>query len=98
MKSGRLTAVSIAKSIWARINEVDRHGPKLNSVIELNPDALAMAVELDQERKANGPRGPLHGIPLLLKDNIDTHDRMQTTRRLAGTRWVQSVARRFSSG
>jgi amidase len=79
MKSGRLSAVSIAKKYLARIDEVDRHGPKLNSVIELNPDALAMAVELDKERKANGPRGPLHGIPLLLKDNIDTHDRMQTT-------------------
>jgi amidase len=51
----------------------------LASVIELNPDALAIARELDKERHAKGPRGPLHGIPILIKDNIDTHDRMMTT-------------------
>src|SRR4029079_13644864 len=63
----------------ARIEELDRGGPGLRSVLELNPDARAIAQQLDEERKSKGPRGILHGIPLLLKDNIDTGDRMQTT-------------------
>ena len=54
-------------------------GPNLRSMIEINPDALEIADELDAERQANGPRGPLHGIPVALKDNLDTHDRMTTT-------------------
>src|SRR6185295_4246610 len=58
---------------------IDRRGPKVNAIIELNPDSLASAHTLDNERKAKGPRGPLHGIPVLIKDNIDTHDRMMTT-------------------
>src|SRR2546430_16362988 len=58
---------------------VAQHGPHVNSVLELNPDAGAIAEQLDQERHTRGPRGPLHGIPILLKDNIDTHDRMMTT-------------------
>ncbi|MEI6668304.1 MAG: amidase, partial [Acidobacteriota bacterium] len=62
-----------------RIGAVDKKGPALNSVIELNPDALTIADALDRERKAQGVRGPLHGIPLLIKDNIDTADRMATT-------------------
>src|SRR5687767_11492399 len=78
-EQGRETAVSLAKKYLARIDSVDRLGPALRSVIELNPDALALARALDRERKAKGPRGPLHGIPVLLKDNIDTHDRMMTT-------------------
>src|SRR3954469_5867776 len=73
------TAVSVAKAYLRRIHEIDRSGPALNSVIELNPDALKTARDLDLERKSRDPRGPMHGIPVLLKDNIDTHDRMMTT-------------------
>src|SRR5207245_10015020 len=62
-----------------RIEAIDRHGAKRDSVIELNPDALAIAAALDAERKAGRVRGPLHGIPVFIKDNIDTHDRMMTT-------------------
>ena len=79
MQSGRLTARSITEKYLARIEEADKHGPAVNSVIELNPDALDIAEELDRERKAKGPRGPLHGIPVLIKDNIATRDRMMTT-------------------
>jgi len=79
MRSGRSTARSLAEKYLARIEKVDKHGPAVNSVIEVNPDALAIAGELDRERKAKGPRGPLHGIPVLIKDNIATRDRMMTT-------------------
>jgi amidase len=79
MASGKFTARSITEKYLARIEEVDKQGPALNSVIEINPDALAIADALDQERKANHLRGPMHGIPVLIKDNIDTADRMQTT-------------------
>jgi amidase len=79
MESGRESAVSLAKKYLRRIEEIDKDGPRVNAVIELNPDALAIARALDEERKAKGPRGPLHGIPVMLKDNIDTHDRMMTT-------------------
>jgi len=79
MNSGKFTARSLAEKYSARIDEIDRHGPTLHSVIELNPDALAIADALDRERKAKGPRGPLHGVPVLIKDNIDTADRMMTT-------------------
>lgn len=79
MKSGRLTARSITGKYLERIKEIDRRGPALNSTIELNPEALAIAEALDRERKAKGPRGPLHGVPVLIKDNIGTHDRMMTT-------------------
>ena len=79
MKSGKVTARSIAEQYLARIEAIDRNGPSIRSVIETNPDALAIAEELDQERKAQGARGPLHGIPVLIKDNIDTSDRMMTT-------------------
>jgi amidase len=79
MASGQYTSHSITGKYLARIEEIDKHGPALASVIELNPDALAMADTLDKERKAGQVRGPLHGIPVLIKDNIDTADRMQTT-------------------
>jgi amidase len=79
MKTGRFTARSITEKYLARIEEIERQGPGLNSILEINPDALAIADALDRERKANGPRGPLHGIPVLLKDNIGTRDRMTTT-------------------
>ena len=73
------TAASLARQYLRRIHDLDKGGPKLNSVIELNPDALSIAEALDLERRKNGPRGPLHGIPILIKDNIATHDKMQTT-------------------
>src|SRR6266545_2559101 len=79
MKSGVLSARSIAEKYLSRIAAIDKQGPRLNSVIELNPDAVTIADALDAERKTKGPRGPLHGIPVLLKDNIDTADRMSTT-------------------
>src|SRR6202040_1383451 len=79
LASGKFTARSLTERYLARIEKIDRQGPAVNSVIELNPDALAIADGLDKERKAKGPRGPLHGIPMLIKDNIDTADRMQTT-------------------
>ena len=79
MESGEHTARSITEAYLGRIEALDRQGPELCSMIEINPDALEIADELDAERQANGPRGPLHGIPVALKDNLDTHDRMTTT-------------------
>jgi amidase len=79
MNSGKFTARSLVEKYTARIDEIDKHGPAINSIIELNPDALSIADTLDQERKAKGPRGPLHGVPVLIKDNIDTADGMMTT-------------------
>src|SRR5688500_382537 len=79
MQAGELTARQLAVLYLERIDSVDKNGPHLNSVIEVNPDALDIADSLDAERKAGKLRGALHGIPILIKDNIDTHDRMQTT-------------------
>jgi amidase len=79
MTSGRFTSHSLTRKYLDRIEDIDKHGPAINSVIELNPDALAIAAEMDKERKAGRMRGRLHGIPVLIKDNIDTHDRMTTT-------------------
>jgi amidase len=79
MTSGKYTSHSITERYLARIDEIDRHGPALASVLEVNPDALAMADAADTERKSGHTRGRMHGIPVLIKDNIDTADRMQTT-------------------
>jgi len=79
MTEGRLSARALAEAYLSRMDVVDAAGPRLNSVIERNPDALAIADELDRERAATGPRGPLHGVPVLIKDNIDTADRMRTS-------------------
>ena len=79
MKSGRFTARSLTEKYLARIDAMDKNGAAVNSVIEINPDALAIAETLDRERSAKRTRGPLHGIPVLIKDNIDTADRMMTT-------------------
>lgn len=79
MKSGQLTARSIAEKYLARIESIDKKGPHLNSVIELNPDALTIADAMDTERKSKGIRSRLHGVSILLKDNIDTADKMSTS-------------------
>jgi len=79
MRAGEQSAVRLTEHYLQRIDALDQHGPLLKSVIELNPDAVANARVLDDERRAGNVRGPLHGIPILLKDNIDTADRMQTT-------------------
>ena len=79
MSAGKLTSKALTAQYLARIKAIDAGGPRLNSVIELNPDALTIAAALDQERNRKGARGPLHGIPVLIKDNIATADRMQTT-------------------
>lgn len=79
LRSGQHTAVGLVDKYLARIEELNLKGPELRAVIEVNPDAHAIADALDAELKAKGPRGPLHGIPILLKDNIATHDRTTTT-------------------
>lgn len=79
MRSGKMTSRSITEKYLARIEQIDKQGPAINAIIELNPDALSIADALDKERKEKGPRGPLHGIPVLIKDNIDTADKMMTT-------------------
>ena len=77
--AGELTAAALTEKYLRRIAQIDRSGPALNSVIELNPDALEIAARLDVERQEGRVRDPLHGVPILIKDNIDTADRMQTT-------------------
>ena len=79
MASGRWTARSITEAYLTRIEALDRQGPELRSILETNPEAFSIADALDAERGSNGPRGPLHGIPVVIKDNIDTHDQMTTT-------------------
>ncbi|MBS1524547.1 MAG: amidase [Bacteroidetes bacterium] len=79
MQSKEYTSRSIAEKYLKRIDEIDKAGPKLNAVIELNPDALSIADEMDKERANGKVRGPLHGIPVLIKDNINTGDKMMTT-------------------
>ena len=79
MASGELTSHAIVQQYLDRIAAIDRAGPALHAIIELNPDALAIADALDAERKSGKVRGPLHGIPVLLKDNLDTADHMHTT-------------------
>ena len=79
MASGKYSARSLVTAYLQRIDELDRKGPALRAVLEPNPDALAQAAALDAERKAKGARGPLHGIPVLVKDNVATRDRMLTT-------------------
>lgn len=79
LAEGRASSVSLVRKYLARIEAIDRRGPRLHAVLEANPDAVKVASALDAERRSQGPRGPLHGIPILLKDNIGTHDRMTTT-------------------
>ena len=81
MASGEISSRSLTEAYLQRIDEIDdaKKLPGLNAVIEVNPDALAIVAKLDEEHKSKGVRGPMHGIPVLIKDNIDTADRMQTT-------------------
>ena len=79
MAAGRLTSLALTRHFLRRIKAIDKNGPKLNAIIELNPDALAQARSLDVERKNGRSRGPLHGLPVLIKDNIATADQMATT-------------------
>lgn len=79
MASGETTARSLAEHYLERTEQIDKQGPTLNAVVELNPDALKIAAALDEERQTSGSRGPLHGVPVMLKDNIDTADKMRTT-------------------
>ena len=95
LAAGRVTSQRLVSEYAARIQRIDRRGPTLLSVIELNPDALDIAQALDAERLAKGPRGPLHGIPILIKDNIATRDRMQTTAGSAALEGSQPPADAF---
>jgi amidase len=79
MKTGEYSSEQVTHIYLQRIEAIDKNGPALNSVIELNPDAMSIAIAMDEERKAGKIRGPLHGIPVLIKDNIDTEDKMMTT-------------------
>ena len=79
MQNGEYTSRSITELYLNRIEQIDKKGPGLNAVIEINPDAITIADKMDRERKAGKVRGPLHGIPVLIKDNIDTGDKMMTT-------------------
>ncbi len=94
MAAGTVKSIDLVNFFLARIQTLDQSGPTVNSVIEVNPDAKAIAVALDAERQAGTVRGPLHGVPVLLKDNIDTHDKMQTaagSRGLVGTPALQDA-------
>ncbi|MFX1379693.1 MAG: amidase [Promethearchaeota archaeon] len=79
MEKGKLSAIKLCEMYLTRINEIDKKGPKLNAIIEINPEAMKIAEKLDGERKNKKIRGPLHGIPVIIKDNINTADKMQTT-------------------
>jgi amidase len=79
MKSGLMSSELLTRKYLRRIEQIDNNGPQLHAVIEINPDALTIARQMDEERKSGKVRGPLHGIPVLIKDNIDTGDHMQTT-------------------
>ena len=89
MQTGQLTARSIVESYLKRIEEIDQNGPGIHSVVEINPDAVVIADQLDKERRDGNIRGPLHGIPILLKDNIETADKLHTT---AGSYALENVA------
>jgi amidase len=79
MQEGRYTSVALTRLYLDRIQALDEAGPKVNAILEVNPDALAIAADMDRERREGKVRGPLHGIPVVIKDNIDTADRMMTT-------------------
>ena len=98
MAAGKTSSQQLVKRYLARIAAVDKAGPKINSVIELNPEALAIAAELDRERAAGKLRGPLHGIPVLLKDNIATGDKMSTSAGSLALHGVRATKDAFVAG
>src|SRR5690242_11529362 len=79
IQSGSYSSQVLTQACLARVDQIDRHGPALHAVIETNPDALKVAADLDHERKSKGPRSPLHGVPVLIKDNIDIAGPMLST-------------------
>ena len=79
LRAGRLTSLRLTERFLERVEAIDRSGPRLNAVLEVNPDVREIADALDRERASSGSRGPLHGIPLFLKDNIATADRLHTS-------------------
>src|ERR1700726_4544189 len=79
MSKGHLSSTELVEYYLARIRALDKRGPKVNSILEVNPDAINIPLALNKDRHAKGPRGPLHGIPVILKDNIDTADKLHTT-------------------
>ena len=81
MQDGRLTSARLTERFLQRVEAYDRSGPRLNAVLEVNPQAREIAEALDRERASGGTRGPLHGIPVFLKDNIATADRLHTSAR-----------------
>ena len=98
--SGEYRIQDVVQSYINRIEEIDKNGPQLNSIIQINPDAMVIAKELDEELNEGASRRPLHGVPVVLKDNIDTHDKMETTagsRALLGSHPLQDsfVARKL---
>ncbi len=94
METHQVTARELVRMYLHRINQIDQHGPQLRSLIETNPEAVAIADQLDAERAKGHVRGPMHGIPVVLKDNYDTADRMMTT---AGSRALDGVPAREDS-
>ena len=91
LQTGDVTTRQLVLGYIQRILALDWSGPMLRSVIELNPDALALADALDAERATKGPRSPLHGIPILVKDNLDTHDRPAGVKG-GGAAWGEAIA------
>lgn len=93
-ESGKFTISDVVEAYLERINEIDKNGPNINSIIEVNPDAISIAEQLDKELASGKKRGPLHGIPVILKDNIDTFDKMSTTagaKALKGSKRLQDA-------
>ena len=81
--SGELTSLELTMQYLSRISDIDQSGRCINSVLEINPDALDIAEALDREYAQKGPRGPLHGIPVLIKDNINTHDFLKPSKEMS---------------
>ncbi|MDZ7820873.1 MAG: amidase family protein [Candidatus Marinimicrobia bacterium] len=93
--SGALSVQELTRAYLERIEAIDDRGPRLNSMIRVNPDAMEIAGQLDREKAQGLSRGPLHGIPVVLKDNIDTHDRMPATAGSAGVKGFLSPSGQF---